>query len=169
MYVFLFLRNSICTMITMGSKNSLLKFQPSTKLHTLFPHRRPTGINISHSLQMRVLLENTTFSLRKIIRIAGISRIAVIVRGRALYEEIWYISFLDQLMNSKTTIHLQCQKRLWPHCHTIDATSKWVEINSERTFLFYCKFQFKNCLWILVKTHKQKKIWMWIEHLLLDQ
>ena len=53
-------------------------------------------------------------------------------------------------MNSKTTIHLQCQKRLWPHCHTIDATSKWVEINSERTFLFYCKFSFdlKEMRWI---------------------
>ena len=38
---------------------------------TVFSHIRPAGINISHSLQMRVLLENTTFSLHKIIRNAG--------------------------------------------------------------------------------------------------
>ena len=40
--------------------------------NTVFPHIRPAGINIWHSLQMRVLLENTTFSLHKIIRIAEI-------------------------------------------------------------------------------------------------
>ena len=57
-------------------------------LHTVFPHIRPTGVIISHSLQMRVLLENTTFSLHKIIRNAGIIRIAGIIQGRALYEEI---------------------------------------------------------------------------------
>ena len=45
---------------------------------------RPAGIIISHSLQMRVLLENTTFSLHKVVRIAEI------IRGRALYEEIRY-------------------------------------------------------------------------------
>ena len=39
---------------------------------TVVPHIRPAGINISHSPQMRVLLENTTFSLHRIIRIAGI-------------------------------------------------------------------------------------------------
>ena len=43
---------------------------------------------------MRVLLENTTFQLHNIVRIAGIIRIvgiirvAGIIRGRALYEEI---------------------------------------------------------------------------------
>ena len=46
------------------------------------------GIIISHSLQMRVLLENTTFSLHKIIRNEEIIRIAGIIRGRVLYEEI---------------------------------------------------------------------------------
>ena len=40
-------------------------------LHTVFPHIRPAGI-ILCSLQMRVLLENTTFLLHKVIRIAGI-------------------------------------------------------------------------------------------------
>ena len=32
-------------------------------VHTVFPHIRPAGIIILHSLQMRVLLENTTFLL----------------------------------------------------------------------------------------------------------
>ena len=41
-------------------------------MNTVFPHIRPTGIIISHSLQMRVLLENTIFSLHKSIRNAGI-------------------------------------------------------------------------------------------------
>ena len=40
-------------------------------LHTVFPHIIPAGI-ILCSLQMRVLLENTTFLLHKVIRIAGI-------------------------------------------------------------------------------------------------
>jgi hypothetical protein len=56
---------------------------------TVFPHTRPAGIIISHSLQMQVLLENTTFSLHKIIRNAGIIRIAGIIRGD--YEEIRYL------------------------------------------------------------------------------
>ena len=41
---------------------------------------------------MRVLLENTTFLLNKIVRIAGIIRVAGIIPGRALYEEIRYVS-----------------------------------------------------------------------------
>ena len=48
-------------------------------LLTVFPHIRPVGIIISHSLQMWVLLENTTFSLHKIVRNAGI------IWGRVLY------------------------------------------------------------------------------------
>ena len=40
---------------------------------------------------MRVLLENNTFLLHKIVRIAGITRVAGIIRGRALYEEIRYV------------------------------------------------------------------------------
>ena len=40
---------------------------------------------------MRVLLENTTFLLHKNVRIAGIIRVAGIIRGRALYEEIRYV------------------------------------------------------------------------------
>ena len=40
---------------------------------------------------MRVLLENTTFLLHKIVGIEGIIRVAGIIRGRALYEEIRYL------------------------------------------------------------------------------
>ena len=47
-------------------------------LHTVFPHIIPAGI-ILCSLQMRVLLENTTFLLNKFIRIAGIIRVAGII------------------------------------------------------------------------------------------
>ena len=109
--VYLILRNSVCTMIKMYSKNSLLKFHPSTKLYLIF--------GSIHS------------------------------------------------MNWKTTIHLQCQKRLWPHCHTIDATSKWVEINSDRTFLFYCKFSFdlKEMRWIShteIKKFYSTETWQYI-------
>ena len=57
-------------------------------LYTVFPHIRPAGIIILHSLQMRVLLENTTFLLHKIVRNAGIIRVAGIIQGRVLYEEI---------------------------------------------------------------------------------
>ncbi len=64
--------------------------------HTVFPHIRPAGINISYSLQMRVLLENTTFSLHKINTNAGTIRIAGIIRGRALYEEIRYVDFYSK-------------------------------------------------------------------------
>ena len=42
--------------------------------HTVFPHIRPAGIIILFSLQIQVLLENTTFLLHKVIRIAGIIR-----------------------------------------------------------------------------------------------
>ena len=59
-------------------------------MHTVFLHIRPAGIIILHSLQMRVLLENTTFLIHKIVRIAGIMGVAGIIRGRALYEEIQY-------------------------------------------------------------------------------
>ena len=63
---------------------------PVGHIITVFPHIRPAGIIILHSLQMHVLLENTTFLLHKIIRIAGIIRVAGIIRGRILYEEIRY-------------------------------------------------------------------------------
>ena len=59
-------------------------------LITVTPHIRPGGVIILHSLQMRVLLENTTFLLHRIIRIAGIIRIQRIIRGKALYEDIRY-------------------------------------------------------------------------------
>ena len=56
---------------------------------------------------MRVLLENTTFLLHKIVKIAGIIRVAGITRGRALYEEIRYakknfkkeLDYVDDLNN----------------------------------------------------------------------
>ena len=46
---------------------------------TVFPHIGPAGIIVSHSLQIQVSLENTTFSLHKSIRNAGIIRIAGII------------------------------------------------------------------------------------------
>ena len=40
---------------------------------------------------MQVVLENTTFLLHKVIRIAGIIRVvSTIIQGRALYEKIRY-------------------------------------------------------------------------------
>jgi hypothetical protein len=60
------------------------------ELNTVFPHIRPAGIIISCSLQMQVLLENTTLLLHKVIRNTGIIRVADIIRERVLYEEIWY-------------------------------------------------------------------------------
>ena len=77
--------------------------------YTVFPHIRPVGIIILHSLQMRVLLENTTFPLHKIVRIAGI------IRGRALYEEIRYCKI------SHVVVLVQCTwldlKRVILHEH----------------------------------------------------
>ena len=40
---------------------------------------------------MQVLLENATFLLHKIVRITGIIRVAGIIQGRVLYEEIRHI------------------------------------------------------------------------------
>ena len=56
------------------------------KKNTVFSHIRTASIIISNNPHMRVLLENTTFLLHKNVRIAGIIRVAVIIRGRALYE-----------------------------------------------------------------------------------
>ena len=57
------------------------------------------GIIISHSLPKQVLLENTTLSLHKIIRNAGIISIAGIIRGGPyMYEEIRYVQkFQDNI------------------------------------------------------------------------
>ena len=60
--------------------------------HTVFPHIRPAGINFSLGLQVRVLLEITKFHLHKSVPTAGIIRVAGIIRGRALYEEIRYLT-----------------------------------------------------------------------------
>ena len=59
-------------------------------LSTVFPHIRPAGINVLLGLQMRVLLEITKFHLHKSVPAEGIIRVAGIIRGRALYEEIRY-------------------------------------------------------------------------------
>ena len=45
-------------------------------------------INFSLGLQMRVLLEITKFHLHKSVPAEGIIRVAGIIQGRALYEEI---------------------------------------------------------------------------------
>ena len=68
-----------------------LLYNHSRTVCTVLPHVRPAGIIISHCRQMRVLLENTTVSRHKIVRDEGIIRIARIIQGRVLYEEIWYI------------------------------------------------------------------------------
>ena len=44
---------------------------------------------------MQVLLENTTFLLNKIVKIAGI------IRGRALYEEIRYLKLEVKISSFK--------------------------------------------------------------------
>ena len=61
---------------------NLFTFRQTT---TVFPHLRPAGIIISHSLQMQDLLENTKSSPYEVVRNAGI------IRGRALYEKIRYV------------------------------------------------------------------------------
>ena len=60
------------------------------KSHTVFPQIRPAGINVLLGLQMQVLLEITKFHLHKSVPGAGIIRIAGIILGRALLEEIRY-------------------------------------------------------------------------------
>ena len=55
----------------------------------VFPHIRHAGITISHSLQMRVLLENTTFSIHKIIRKGGLFE-------RGSYMRKYGISFVRE-------------------------------------------------------------------------
>ena len=70
----------------------------SAFLYTIFPHIRPVGIIIWCSLQMRVLLENTTFFLHKVIRIASITSIASIIWGRVLYEKMRYLAHLPLLI-----------------------------------------------------------------------
>jgi hypothetical protein len=76
-------------------------------LYTVFPHIRPAGIINLHSLQMRVLLENTTFLLHKIVRIVGIIRVAGIIRGRALYEEIRYLVLVITILPIQRIGHTQ--------------------------------------------------------------
>ena len=70
----------------MSQLEALIRFY---RVLTIFPHII-LYINISYSLHMRVLLENTTFSLHKIIRNGGTIRIVGIIQGRALYEECTY-------------------------------------------------------------------------------
>ena len=61
-------------------------------MSTVFPHIRPAGINFLLGLQLRVLLEITKFHLHKSVPAEGIIRVAGIIRGRALYEEIRYVT-----------------------------------------------------------------------------
>ena len=62
--------------------------------NTVFPHIRPAGIIFfvgPSTAGWRVLLEITKFHQHKSVPTAGIIRVAGIIRGRALYEEIRYI------------------------------------------------------------------------------
>ena len=65
------------------------------KLTTVFPHIRPAGIIILHSLQMRVLLENTTFLLHKIFRIAVLLELRVLFEG-GTYMRKYGTSFVTE-------------------------------------------------------------------------
>ena len=49
---------------------------------------------------MRVLLENTTFSIHKIVRNEGIIRIAGITWGKVLYEKILYLQKLGMIFEN---------------------------------------------------------------------
>ena len=60
-------------------------------MNTVFPHIRPAGINFLLGLQLRVLLEITKFHLLKSVPAVGIIRVAGIIQGSALYEEIRYL------------------------------------------------------------------------------
>ena len=64
---------------------------------------------------MRVLLENTTFLLHT--RIAGIIRVAGIIRGRALYEEVRYRGAMDgdQCSGALMTINVPLVSIRCPH------------------------------------------------------
>ena len=61
---------------------------------------------------MRVLLENTIFSLHKIIRNAEIIRIAGIIQGRALYEEIRQLLSRKQMKWAKIKVFAVFSLRL---------------------------------------------------------
>jgi hypothetical protein len=61
-----------------GSKSRIATLR---YLITVFPHIRPTGIIILYSFQMRVLLENTTFLLHKIVRIVELLELRVLFKG----------------------------------------------------------------------------------------
>ena len=66
------------------------ELRKDSKKFIVFPHIRPVGI-ISHSLQMQVLLKNATFSLHRIIWIAGITRIAGLIWGNTVHITNIYI------------------------------------------------------------------------------
>ena len=61
---------------------------------------------------MRVLLENTTFLLHKIVGIEGIIRVAGIIQGRALCEEIRYDTWTLRHMNIFAHGHF-CTRTFW--------------------------------------------------------
>ena len=66
-------------LLKMGQNQEQLHLD--TYLITVFPHIRPTGIIILYSFQMRVLLENTTFLLHKIVRIVELLELRVLFKG----------------------------------------------------------------------------------------
>ena len=65
---------------------------PPADKDTVFPHIRPAGTIFLYGLQLRVLLEITKFHLHKSEPGAGVIINAGIIRGRALYEEIRFLS-----------------------------------------------------------------------------
>ena len=84
---FKFSLNSLRLYLTRETDTKIRRAKSWKFVNTVSPHIRPVGIIILCSLQLRVLLENTTFLLHKVIGIADI------IRGRVLYEEIRYVIF----------------------------------------------------------------------------
>ena len=85
---------------------------------------------------MRVGLENTTFLLHKNVRIAGIIRVAGMIRGRALYEEIRYLVIEYPLEGHEYELSLyqDCNIRIESEFNAYILTSR-NKINTEH----FCK------------------------------
>ena len=84
----------ICTVWTVKQGYRKKLHQPFLRdsLITVFPHKRPAVIfHFTQPLNVDFIKKNTTFLLHKSIRNVEIIRIAGIIRGRVLYEEIWYL------------------------------------------------------------------------------
>ena len=117
--------------VKIGKKNPLSPYIQAYPF-TVFPHIRPAGIIFLCSLQIRVLLEITKFLLHKVIRIAGIIKVAGIIRGRVLYEEIlWgFLSFSSQKTHLTIILYLLTffgNQNLVMYSAVEDSTAGWTQ------------------------------------------